>query len=174
MCRRAEGDRLTGEVFEQLSERARRRLVIENDDRSYGLADAVALGRRAAVPVVFDLLHHHCHDPHGISDREALELAVATWPAGVGPKVHYSSPRLDVGERKRRKGRRGERVPTIPDMRLHADLVDPLAFELFLTHTAAGLYFDVLLEAKGKDLALVRVRQQLAGRGIGLGAVVPG
>ena len=154
--------------FERLSDRARRRLVVENDDRSYGIADAVAVARRAGVPVVFDLLHHHCHDPHGISDREALELAVATWPAGVRPKVHYSSPRLDVGERKRRKGRRGERVPTIPDMRLHADLVDPLAFELFVTHTAGGLDLDVMLEAKAKDLALLRLRAQLARRGVGL------
>ena len=154
--------------FERLSDRARRRLVVENDDRSYGIADAVAVARRAGVPVVFDLLHHHCHDPHGISDREALELAVATWPAGVRPKVHYSSPRLDVGERKGRKGRRVERVPTIPDMRLHADLVDPLAFELFVTHTAGGLGLDVMLEAKAKDLALLRLRAQLARRGVGL------
>ncbi len=57
-----------------------------------------------------------------------------------------------------------ERVPTIPDMRLHADLVDPLAFELFLAHTAAGLDFDVMLEAKGKDLALLRLREQLSER----------
>ena len=160
--------------FERLSDRARRRLVIENDDRSYGLTDAVALGRRAGVPVVFDVLHHHCHDPDGVPDREALELALATWPEGVVPKVHYSSPRLDVGERKRRDGRRVERIPVIPDLRMHADLVDPLAFELFLTETAAGLDFDVMLEAKGKDLALLRLRAQLAARGVGLAEDVPG
>lgn len=160
--------------FERLSDRAMRRLVVENDDRSYGISDTVAVARRAAVPVVFDLLHHHCHDPDGIPDREALELAIATWPAGVRPKVHYSSPRLDIGERRRREGRRVERIPTIPDMRLHADLVDPLAFELFVTHTAGGLDLDVMLEAKGKDLALLRLRAQLARRGVGLADRVAG
>lgn len=160
--------------FERLSARARRRLVIENDDRSYGVADAVSLARRVELPVVFDLLHHHCHDPDGIPDREALELALGTWPAGVRPKVHYSSPRLDIGERKRREGRRVERVPVLPELRMHADLVDPLAFELFLVHTAAELEFDVMLEAKGKDLALLHLRAQLPGRGPGLAQRVPG
>jgi UV DNA damage endonuclease len=49
----------------------------------------------------------------------------------------------------------------LPDLRLHADLIDPVAFEGFLRHTANGLDFDVMLEAKGKDLALLRLREQL-------------
>ena len=58
-------------------------------------------------------------------------------------------------------GRRVERTPVLPDIRLHADLIDPVAFEGFLRHTAKGLDFDVMLEAKGKDLALLRLREQL-------------
>jgi UV DNA damage repair endonuclease len=34
--------------------------------------------------------------------------------------------------------------------------------------TAAGLDFDVMLEAKAKDLALLRLRAQLAARGVEL------
>jgi hypothetical protein len=34
--------------------------------------------------------------------------------------------------------------------------------------TAAGLDFDVMLEAKGKDLALERLRAQLMARGVTL------
>jgi UV DNA damage endonuclease len=152
--------------FEQLGERARARLVLENDDRVFGVKDALAVAERAGVPVVFDVHHHHCHDPEGIDDREALELALATWPEGVTPKVHFSSPRLDVGERRRRVGRRVERTPVLPDVRLHADLIDPIAFQQFLRYTAAGLDFDVMLEAKAKDLAVLRLRQQLTARGI--------
>jgi len=150
--------------FEALSARARARIVLENDDRSYGVVDVVALAGRAGVPVVFDLLHHHCNDPATVPDRQALQMALSTWPEGVTPKVHYSSPRLDIGERKRQNGRRVERVPVIPDMRLHSDLVDPIAFELFLDHTAAELELDVMLEAKGKDLAVLRLREQLSRR----------
>ena len=58
-------------------------------------------------------------------------------------------------------GRRVERALVLPDLRLHADLIDPVAFEGFLRHTANGLDFDVMLEAKGKDLALVRLREQM-------------
>jgi UV DNA damage endonuclease len=136
--------------FERLSERARARLVIENDDRIFGAGAVLSLAARAGLRMVFDVHHHHCHDPDGIDDREALEGALATWPAGETPKVHFSSPRLDIGS----DGR-------LPELRAHADLIDPIAFRQFLRQTAAGLHFDVMLEAKAKDLALMRLRTHL-------------
>lgn len=154
--------------FERLSERARARLAIENDDRTFGLADVLTLAERTGLRVVFDLLHHHCHDPRGIPDGEALALALATWPREQTPKIHYSSPRLDVEERRVRVGRRVETRHVLPQLRAHADLVDPIGFERFLRETAApvGHDFDVMLEAKAKDLALLRLRDQLAARGL--------
>ncbi|HYP48748.1 MAG TPA: UV DNA damage repair endonuclease UvsE, partial [Thermoleophilaceae bacterium] len=67
--------------FERLSERARERLVIENDDRSFGLVEALEVAGRVERPLVFDIHHHHCLDRAGVPDREALELALATWPS---------------------------------------------------------------------------------------------
>ena len=148
--------------FELLSDAARARLVIENDDRTFGLGDVLGVARQIGRPVVWDLLHHHCHDPDGIAEREALELALRTWPAGVTPKIHYSSPRTVVEERRRRVGRRVERTIVLPPLRAHADLIDPIGFQRFLTDTAEGLDFDVMLEAKAKDLALLRLREELA------------
>jgi UV DNA damage endonuclease len=153
-------------ALEELSERARARLVIENDDRTFGAADVVELARRTGLRVVFDILHHRCHDPHGIDDADALAAALATWPPGVVAKVHVSSPRLDVEQRKVRAGRRVERRLVLPQLRAHADLVDPIGFEHFLRDTARGRDFDIMLEAKAKDLALLRLRAQLAARGI--------
>ncbi len=150
--------------FALLSERARARLVIENDDRTFALADVLRLSARVGRPVVWDILHHHCHDPDAIPDREALELALATWPEDVLPKIHFSSPRTAV-----ETGAKGKIA--LPPLRAHADLVDPIAFEQFLATTAAGLDFDVLLEAKAKDLALLRLREQLAARGYAPGGV---
>ena len=152
--------------FESLSEQARARLVIENDDRCYALTDVLEIAARTGVRVVWDVLHHHCHDPAGIGDREALELALATWPAGVTPKIHYSTPKTATAERVRRRGRRVERSLVLPQLRAHADMIDPIAFEQFLRTTASGLGFDVMLEAKAKDIALLRLREQLAERGI--------
>ena len=145
--------------FETLTDAARSRLVIENDDRSFSLTDVLGLSERIGRPVVWDILHHHCHDPDGIPDREALELALGTWPAEVTPKIHYSSPKTAVEQR-------GKKV-VLPQLRAHADMIDPIGFEHFLTDTAAGLRdFDVMLEAKAKDLALLRLREQLAARGV--------
>jgi UV DNA damage endonuclease len=152
--------------LELLSERARDRLVIENDDRSFGTTDVTELADRAGLRVVWDVLHHHCNDPAGLSDRDALDAALATWPAGVTPKIHYSSPRLDLGERRVRAGRRVERRIVVPPLRAHADLIDPIGFERFLADVAGDRDFDVMLEAKGKDVALVTLRAQLAARGI--------
>jgi UV DNA damage endonuclease len=142
----------------KLSDAARNRLVVENDDRAFGLADVLPLAERIGRPVVWDVLHHHCHDPERIPDAEALALAAATWPAGVRPKVHFSSPRTAVEQRKGRT--------VLPPLRAHADLVDPIAFEHFLHDTVAARDVDVMLEAKAKDLALLRLREQLAARGL--------
>jgi UV DNA damage endonuclease len=151
--------------FERLSDAARRRLVIENDDRSFGTADVVELAGRTGLRVIWDVLHHHCHDPAGMSDREAIAAALATWPSDLTPKIHYSSPRLDIETRKLGSGRRVERQIVLPQLRAHADLVDPIGFERFMLDVAGERDFDVMLEAKAKDLALLRLREQLAARG---------
>jgi UV DNA damage endonuclease len=155
--------------FATLSEAARARLVIENDDRTFSVRDVLELSRRVGRPVVWDILHHHCNDPDRIADREALELALATWPDGVTPKIHYSSPKTALEEQVRKVGRRVERKPVLPQLRAHADVIDPIGFEHFVTETAAGLDFDIMLEAKGKDLALLALRARLADRGVSLG-----
>ena len=141
--------------------------MIENDDRSFGVAPVVELARRTGLRAVFDIHHHVCHDPDRIPDGEALRMCLASWPRDQVPKVHFSSPRLEITERRRRVGRRIERTPVPTDPRRHADLIDPLSFESFLRYTADGARdFDVMLEAKGKDLALLRLRGQLAARGV--------
>ena len=151
--------------FELLSERARARLVVENDDRSFGLVDVLSLAERSGLRVVWDVLHHRCHDPARMSNRDALAAALATWEDGTVPKIHYSSPRLDVEERRVPVGRRIERRLMLPQLRAHADLIDPIGFEQFLLDAPASRDFDVMLEAKAKDLALLRLRDQLAERG---------
>ena len=150
--------------FARLSEAAQRRLVIENDDRTFALCDVLGLARRVGRPVVWDILHHHCNDPERIGDREALELALGSWPEGVLPKIHYSTPKTTLEEKKKKVGRRVERSWVLPQLRSHADMIDPIGFEHFACETARGLDFDVMLEAKAKDLALLRLREQLAAR----------
>lgn len=148
--------------FDRLSERARARLVLENDDRLFGLGDVLRLSSRTGLRVVWDAHHHACHNPDGIPERDALRLALGTWPRGVVPKLHYSSPRTTLEERRVKRGRRVVRVPALPPRSAHADLVDPFGFERFLRVVVRDARVDVMLEAKAKDLALLRLRQELA------------
>lgn len=111
-------------------------------DQAHECAEELALSRRIGRPVVWDVLHHH-----------------------VVPKMHFSSPRTDTEERKKKVGRRVVRTLAMPQLRAHADLVDPITFEHFLRDTVRGREVDVMLEAKAKDLALLRLREQLTERG---------
>jgi UV DNA damage endonuclease len=152
--------------FERLSDRARARLVIENDDRSFSISDVVQISRRIGTPVVWDALHHRCYDPDRIPDSEALDLALSTWPPGVRPKVHFSSTRTTIEQRSKKVGRRKVPHYSASPLRAHADLIDPMAFEWFLRDVVGTRDIDVMLEAKGKDVALLTLRRQLAERPI--------
>jgi UV DNA damage endonuclease len=152
--------------FARLSEPARRRLVIENDEFSYTVEDCLRLNERIGVPVVFDHQHHRLN-AGGLGAVEAARAALGTWPAGVVPKMHFSSPRLDGREVKRGKNVKIE----APLLRQHADYVDPFTFADLLDELR-DLAFDVMLEAKAKDLALLKLRDDL--RTIGCSHVLEG
>lgn len=141
--------------FERLSEPARRRLVIENDEFSFAVEDCLWVHERVGVPVVIDHQHHRLN-PGGMATTEAALAALATWPAGVPPKIHFSSPRLDGREVKRGKQARIE----APLLRQHADYVDPWTLADFL-EPLRDLSFDVMIEAKAKDLAVLKLRDDL-------------
>jgi UV DNA damage endonuclease len=132
--------------WERLSERARARVVIENDETCFDAADGLDLHRRLGVRVVFDWHHHRCNPAPLLPDpSEALAAAYETWPAGVRPKVHLSSPRTALAANGR-----------LPKLDQHADVVTPWDL-LGVLRTAPGP-LDVMLEAKAKDLAVLWLR----------------
>lgn len=138
-----------------LPDAARRRLVIENDETSYTVQDCLWVHERTGIPVVFDHQHHRLN-PGELTAVEAARAALRTWPAGVAPKMHFSSPRLDAREVKRGKTVKVE----APLLRQHADYVDPWTFADFLDELR-DLAFDVMIEAKAKDLAVLKLRNDL-------------
>ena len=152
-------------AYGRLSERARRRLVVEHDARGFDLADTLELHRRTGVPVVFDLHHHRLNTAPGLDDAaEALAAAYATWSVGVRPKAHLSAPRTELRVVKRRRpGERKARevleVLVAPRLDQHADFVPP--WELAALVRSAPGPLDVMLEAKAKDVALLALRRQL-------------
>jgi UV DNA damage endonuclease len=94
--------------------------------------------------------------------RDTVKAFLRTWPAGVRPKIHFSSPRTELREvqRKNRKTGKKETVLMPPVWTGHADYNHPFEFISFMRQMA-DLDFDVMLEAKAKDLALIRLRKDL-------------
>ena len=90
---------------------------------------------------------------------DALKVALATWPENVRPKIHFSSPRTAV----RTLYRDGEARIQMPLPHQHSDFLHPFEFiDVLQAAVSAGLgSFDVMLEAKGKDVALLRLREQI-------------
>src|SRR3954454_11452794 len=84
-----------------------------------------------------------------------MAAAFGTWPPGVRPKVHLSSPRTEL--RAVRRGRKEVAVAPLLDQ--HADFATP--WDLAELLTAAPGPVDVMAEAKAKDMAVEWLRTQL-------------
>lgn len=150
--------------FERLPEATRRRLVLENDDTRFGVTDAVWISRRTGIRLIFDNLHHHNHNPTRLPMCEALADCLDTWPSDVRPKVHFSSPRTEMRVIDQQDPQTGRRVQVLqaPLWTRHSDYVHPFEFIDFVRLAKGRRDFDVMLEARAKDLALLRLRADLA------------
>ena len=125
---------------DMLDESVRSRLTVENDDRAslHSVADLAPMSHDIDVPVVFDY-HHHLFCDGGLSEQQALELALDTW--SVRPCTHYSeSAGLEVNNPKFS----GKPTPA------HSILVEG-PVETY------GHDFDCVVEAKGKELAMAQL-----------------
>ena len=125
--------------FHLLSESAKSRLTIENDDspNQYSVSKLYNLvHKQIDIPIVFDQ-HHFNYGEQDQTMEEALNLAISTWKTKA--ITHMSSPK------------------TIEDPKglvtAHADYI----YEKIETF---GLDFDCEIEAKAKDLAVIKYRQQ--------------
>jgi UV DNA damage endonuclease len=155
-------DRWMRTYQKRLSARARRRLVLENDDVSFGAADVLEINDRVGVPLVFDHQHFWCLNPEGLELPSTLQKFLGTWPPGVRPKIHFSSPRTEMRQcvERDRKTKRRRKVSKPPLLSGHADFVNPFEFATFM-RGSSGVEFHVMLEAKMKDQALLRLRADL-------------
>jgi UV DNA damage endonuclease len=126
------------------------RFALENDDRLWAAADVLEICRETETPFVFDLHHHACLN-HGESWKEMLGAALATW-GDIRPKIHLSSPRLQAEKKL--------------NLRAHADYIDPWLLERLLRGSRSLPEFDIMLEAKKKDLALLQLRNEVPKPGV--------
>ena len=116
-----------------------RYLALENDERIWTAGEIVGAARALGIPAILDNLHHSLN-PGGLSLAEALDLALPSWEArDVRPKVHLSSQ-----DPAKRPG-------------AHAHSIEAGDWAAFLD-ALDGRETDVMVEAKGKELALSALR----------------
>lgn len=128
------------EQFKNLSDSCKSRLTVENDDgiNQYStkiLYDLVY--KKIGIPIVHDF-HHHKFGFKDLDDEQSLKLAISTW-GNIKPITHMSSSK------------------TIENITYrctaHADFI----YEKINTY---GLEFDIEIEAKQKDKAVLKYRNE--------------
>jgi UV DNA damage endonuclease len=127
----------------QLSPLARSLLVLENDDRVYTVENLLPVCEKLGLPLVYDVHHHRCN-PDRLGVEQATELAAATW-GDREPWAHLSSPALGWRE---------------GDPRPHADFIATRDVPSYWL----GRRLTVDVEAKAKEVAVLRLRRWLATR----------
>jgi UV DNA damage endonuclease len=123
--------------FKKLSKSIRRRLVIENDVRSYSLRDCMRIHNTLRIPIVFDVLHHRLKN-NGETIEKALELSSTTWCVRDGlPIIDYSTQQPGAVTGK------------------HAETINRKHFRSFLEQSR-GFDFDIMLEIKDKETSAIK------------------
>jgi UV DNA damage endonuclease len=141
-CNGVYGDKISAmdrfcKNFKRLSKSVQSRLTVENDDKAsmYSVCDLMYIHERIKIPIVFDY-HHYQFCKGVLSEDEALELAVSTWPVGITPIVHYSeSKALHENNTKLKPQAHSDYIKELPN--------------------TYGINVDIMVEAKAKELAIL-------------------
>ena len=123
--------------FELLPHSVQTRLTVENDDKAsmYSVKDLMYIHERIGIPIVFDY-HHHKFCTGDMTEQEALELAISTWPKGITPVVHYSESKALHESNQKLKPQ------------AHSDYINNLP-------STYGNNVDIMVESKAKELSIL-------------------
>lgn len=131
--------------FKLLAPNIKRRIILENDDKSFTANDTLDVCGALGVPMVMDVHHHDCCN-EGERMEDLWPRVLDSWRDQL-PKIHFSSPKPGN------------------NIRAHADFIDAGAFHAFLEKiNADSADFDVMIEAKQKDQALFQLMKDLKER----------
>ena len=129
------------ENFHRLPNSVKSRLTVENDDKAtmYSVVDLYeGVYKVIGIPIVFDY-HHHRFCTGGLSEEDALEVAISTW-GDIVPVVHYSESRnIEQEDDKIRP-------------QAHSDYV----YDYIDTY---GNEVDIMVEAKAKEHAVLKYKE---------------
>lgn len=128
--------------FNLLNEDLKSKLIIENDDKNFNAYQTLKLCEDLNIPMCLDIHHHYCNKcTKNITFY--LPRILNTFKT-ITPKMHYSSPKSKK------------------EYRTHNEYINSEEFILFINLLKEyNKDVDIMLEAKGKDLALIKLVYEL-------------
>ena len=125
------------ERYKSLDKNIKRRLVIENDEKSYNLSECLEISNQTKIPVLFDYFHHKLNNT-GEDLEGCFENFTKTWKTKDGLSlVDYSSQNPE-----KTKG-------------THIESINIDHFKNFLKKTS-NFDFDIMLEIKDKEASALK------------------
>jgi len=116
-----------------LSEKVKKRLVIENDDHIYNLNDCIEIHLNTDIPILFDIFHHQCFGDN-LPLIHAVQTASDTWYKNRDGIIMIDYSNQEPNERKGK----------------HSNTLDMKQFKEFIL-SIASLDLDIMLEVKDKE-----------------------
>ncbi|MTI70259.1 MAG: UV DNA damage repair endonuclease UvsE [Firmicutes bacterium] len=132
------------ENFIKLNPDIKKRIILENDDKIYGVSDLINICEDLSIPLVLDIHHHWCNN-NGDNIENYLQRIFDSWSKEkLKPKIHISSPKSETKKR------------------AHAEEIDFDFFNDFIKKAKViDRDFDIMIEAKNKNLALFNLMKEI-------------
>lgn len=124
--------------FLSIDKNIKKRMVIENDDRSFNIEEVLSIGEILKIPVVFDNLHYEVlQSGSETNSKYWIDRCRKTWSGKDGTqKIHYS-----------------QQDPT-KRLGAHSNTIDLDKFMEFISELDCEL--DIMLEVKDKNLSAIK------------------
>ncbi len=135
------------EQFQKLPENVKKRLVLENCEKSFSIKDCLEVSERINIPIVFDTHHFECykllHPDEDFEDASVyIPLILETWKKrDIKPKFHVSE---------QGSGRCGH----------HSDYIKEIPEYLLEIPEKYDTDIDIMIEAKCKELAILKLYEK--------------
>lgn len=134
--------------FMELDKRIFSRLVLENDEKCYNADDVLAICQRVGRPMVFDYHHYVCYELYHPEDKQSsidklMPAILKTWSDhDIRPKFHLSEQMV------------GKPVGS------HSVFIKEIPKVLLDIPSKYGVDIDIMIEAKGKEVAISKLYQK--------------
>lgn len=122
-----------------LNDSVRRKLRLENDDKSFTVRDVLDIHEKCGIPVVLDIHHHNCN-PCEEDIQTMIPEVIKTWK--TKPKMHISTGRTHKKDIS------------------HHDYVSDEDYDYFV-EILSGYDVDIMFEAKKKEISILNLRNRV-------------